>query len=182
MNSFSSFLRKNKTGRSGFTLIELLVVIAIIALLSTITIVALSNARMRARDARRKADLKQIRLALDMYYDDYGKYPAAGTCAYGSNCYIYSTAGENWFSVLAPYLSKAPLDPKNNAAGPWITGNFSYSYGNVRLDGQGFDLVGQLENTSDPDRCQLRQYRFAGSIQAGNPWCGTYSAYMYAPQ
>ena len=157
-------ISKSSGNRGGFTLIELLVVIAIIGLLSTISIIALNDARLRARDARRKADLKQIRLALEMYYDANGLYPPAGVCAYGSNCYIYSTSGASWFPALAPYLSKAPLDPKNNAGGPWHTGNFSYSYGNVRADGQGFDLVGQLENHNDPDRCQLRHYRFAGAI------------------
>lgn len=56
----------------GFTLIELLVVIAIIGLLSSVVLVSLNSARMKARDARRIVDLKQIRLALEMYYDQFG--------------------------------------------------------------------------------------------------------------
>ena len=69
-------MKKNK---QGFTLIELLVVIAIIGLLSTLSIVALNQARARARDARRLADVKQIQTALEMYYNDKGGYPAAVT-------------------------------------------------------------------------------------------------------
>ncbi len=69
-------MKKNK---QGFTLIELLVVIAIIGLLSTLSIVALNQARARSRDARRLADVKQIQTALEMYYNDQGSYPASTT-------------------------------------------------------------------------------------------------------
>ncbi len=66
-------MNKNK---KGFTLIELLVVIAIIGLLSTLSVVALNNARSRARDARRVADIKQIQTALELYYNSANVYPA----------------------------------------------------------------------------------------------------------
>ena len=62
--------------KKGFTLIELLVVVAIIGLLSTLSIVALNNARARSRDARRVADVKQIQTALELYYNDNNSYPA----------------------------------------------------------------------------------------------------------
>ena len=62
--------------KKGFTLIELLVVIAIIALLSTLSVVALNSARAKARDARRVSDIKQIRTALEMYFDQKMAYPA----------------------------------------------------------------------------------------------------------
>jgi len=61
----------------GFTLIELLVVIAIIGLLSTLAVVALNNARMKSRDAKRVSDVKQIQTALELYYNDVNLYPAA---------------------------------------------------------------------------------------------------------
>ncbi len=64
-------MRKQK----GFTLIELLVVIAIIGLLSTLAVVALNNARMKARDARRVSDIKQMQTALELYYNDNNAYP-----------------------------------------------------------------------------------------------------------
>ena len=65
---------KNKR-KQGFTLIELLVVIAIIGILASIVLVSLTGARGKARDAARKSDIRQISLAMEMYYDDYAGYP-----------------------------------------------------------------------------------------------------------
>ena len=53
----------------------MLVVIAIIGLLSTLSIVALNNARARSRDARRLSDIKQMQTALELYFNDVGTYP-----------------------------------------------------------------------------------------------------------
>lgn len=64
----------------GFTLIELLVVIAIIGILSSVVVASLNGARKKARDARRVDDVKQLQLALDLYFDSSsgnGKYPKA---------------------------------------------------------------------------------------------------------
>ena len=65
--------------KKAFTLIELLVVIAIIGLLSTLSIIALNSARAKARDAKRISDVKQMQVALEMYYNDMGDYPATAT-------------------------------------------------------------------------------------------------------
>ena len=63
---------------AGFTLIELLVVIAIIGILSSTVLASLNSARSKARDTRRKADMKQLQLALELYYDSNGSYPVGG--------------------------------------------------------------------------------------------------------
>jgi len=65
--------RKNK----GFTLIELLVVIAIIGILSSVVLASLNTAREKSRDAKRVSDIKQLQLALELYYDTKGEYPDA---------------------------------------------------------------------------------------------------------
>ncbi|MDO8462869.1 MAG: type II secretion system protein [bacterium] len=69
--------------KRGFTLIELLVVIAIIGILATLAVFAVSSARVRARDAKRVADIKQIQSSLDLYAVDKIGYPAQGLAGEG---------------------------------------------------------------------------------------------------
>ena len=68
-----TFIRREK--RPGFTLIELLVVIAVIGVLSSYILASLNTARRKARDSKRLSDLKEIKLALSMFFDDNRRYP-----------------------------------------------------------------------------------------------------------
>lgn len=66
----------SKTPRQrGFTLVELLVVIAIIGLLSTIGVVALNQARAKARDAKVLSHINQLAKVLEIYNSAKTKYP-----------------------------------------------------------------------------------------------------------
>jgi len=100
----------------GFTLIELLVVIAIIGLLATIVLVSLNSARAKARDTKRITSMKQMQLALELYFDDNGSYP--GTTSWVKDCSGDSSWSNLFDSALSLYMSKAPNDPlfSNN---PW---------------------------------------------------------------
>ena len=87
--------------KSGFTLIELLVVIAIIGVLASVVLASLNSARRKSRDARRVADVKQLQLALELYFDAKGEYP-------------------DLTSKLAPdYIPAIPNDPVGTPAVPY---------------------------------------------------------------
>lgn len=61
--------------KGGFTLIELMVVVTIIGILASIVLVSLGGARVKARDVRRLADVRQVALGLEFYIDEFRHYP-----------------------------------------------------------------------------------------------------------
>ena len=118
--------RKNQ---KGFTLIELLVVIAIIGVLSTIVLVSLNTAREKARDVRRVSDMRQVALALEMYYDDNTSTGYPGTAGVDSWAAM-ETAIEG-----GGYIASVPTDPG--------TGTYQYY---VAADKQRYILNATLED------------------------------------
>lgn len=141
---------------TGFTLIELLVAISIIGILATLALANFNAARARARDAQRKADLRQIQNALRVYYNDKGSYPTHNATNYTINgCGASGTSecpwASSWTAGTQTYMSTLPRDPAPN---------FSYRY--VRVDADNYSLKACFENRSD-DKCS----------PTAEGWCNT---------
>jgi prepilin-type N-terminal cleavage/methylation domain-containing protein len=115
-----------KINKKGFTLIELLVVIAIIGLLSTLAVVSLNSARLKARDARRQSDLRQISTAMELYRTQTDSYPISSgvACDTTDAATIAGTKdlGGTTFDIICPakglvdaagnkYIQSVPIDP-----------------------------------------------------------------------
>ncbi|MDE1975225.1 MAG: type II secretion system protein [Patescibacteria group bacterium] len=69
----------------GFTLIELLVVISIIGMLASIVLVALSNARLRGRDAAVQQEALQLRNWFELNRSTSGDFSSAFTSIAGTS-------------------------------------------------------------------------------------------------
>jgi len=106
--------------KKGFTLIELLIVIAIIGLLSTLAVVALGSARVKARDSKRLADLKQLQTALELYYTDQNAYPTGSGVSLGDSTHAcLNSTGFAAAGCASPYMGQIPVDPQS--------GNYTYT-------------------------------------------------------
>jgi general secretion pathway protein G len=94
--------RARRLATAGFTLIELVVVTALVIVLSTVAMVSYQNSVTRAREAVLKEDLFRLRDAIDQYYADKNKWPAALEDL-----------------VTDGYLREVPKDPMTDSADSW---------------------------------------------------------------
>jgi len=125
--------------KKAFTLIELLVVIAIIGILATVSIISLSNARAKSRDAKRAGDMKQIQTALELFFNDNNRYPTVAE--WNTNqLYSTSTAGTSTYLQVIP---GAPTPADGNCTTAENT--ISYSQG---CGGTSYSISFCLGNTT----------------------------------
>lgn len=152
----SSVNREPKTkycNSRGFTLIELLIVISIIGILVATGTYSWGAAQIKARDNRRKTDIKAIQQALEVYYQTKGFYPpsnGSGSPYPGLWCApIRNTSSEEIYQRVkneleASFINKVPEDPVYKGD------NFHNYYYRISSPGN-YILLASLENSKDPE-------------------------------
>lgn len=110
-------------------MVEIVIVLLIFGILATVGITSIPSYLVRRRDAQRKADLHNMKVAFEDYVGDKSSYPPVG---------IITSCGS---TSLSPYLRKIPCDPYTAAA---------YSYV-LAADGQSYQIYTNLEDTTDGD-------------------------------
>ncbi len=98
---------KGKHGSKGFTLIEILVVATIMGLLASVSFISYRAISKQGRDSTRKAQLEQIRSALEQYRSNNinGSYPDLDELNIDCTPSTSITDGTN------TYLESVPTDP-----------------------------------------------------------------------
>lgn len=115
--------------RKGFTLIELLVVIGILAILLTITLIAINPARQfsQSNNTKRRSDVNTILNAVNQYMaDNKGQLPA-GITTTAQN--VSDTGADLCVTLVSDYLAALPVDPTVNKGAAVSTCGSPYDTG-----------------------------------------------------
>lgn len=91
--------------KKGFTLVELLIVIGIISILIAMETFVFLNSQKTARDGKRKADLENVRAAIEQYRSTNNSYPAS--LAFNPSCKPNGSLNDG----SNTYMNPLPSDP-----------------------------------------------------------------------
>ncbi len=145
-------MKKSDNRSKGFTLVELLVVLSIISLLSSIILGGVSGYRLKGQDAKVISEVRNLRTALELYYNKYGYYPSTSgtytcTAGTGSNSCTPGT-GVLQALVTEGFISKVPIG--NGADGNGVDPQEIY-YGSPGWwnSDWGYQIQFQVNNRND---------------------------------
>jgi type II secretory pathway pseudopilin PulG len=143
---------------------ELLLVVAVIGLLSTVGTTSYESARRQSRDVKRVSDVKQIQVALEIFFEGNGFYPPDGRIGVDpsiltpedpSTALSLTDAGFSTEPTGRIYMQPIPVNP--------VPGGTPYAYRSIQRDGR--DCNG--------GRCEAYAILFTtegmmGSLEAGS--------------
>lgn len=116
--------------QSALTLIEVLLVVSLLLLVLIAAFRSFRGDINRSRDAQRKSDLRDIKLAFEDYHSDHGGYPPEE--------FLADCGGDS----LQPYLREVPCDPETGL--PYLY--FAFGANNS----SGYRVLSILDDLSDP--------------------------------
>lgn len=108
---------KNRQRSGGFSLVELLTAIALIGILTSVAAVSWAEVRKNSRDRERMTDLRQLELAIELYYQDHGYFPArgcgvsAGWTGPGPQSGQFTECDDYIDGLTPDYIRELPRDP-----------------------------------------------------------------------
>lgn len=140
---------------------EILIVIALLALILLAFFRVFRVDINRSKDAQRKSDMRDIKLAFEDYYNDHQSYPPEE--------YLLDCGGPS----LKPYLKAVPCDP--DTGDPYLY--FPYP-GEDGDNSQGYRVLSILTDLTDPTIAKIGCANGCG-IPAGHPSFAKTASYVY---
>ena len=153
--------------KNGFTLIELMIVMILMGVLATIGVTTFISSQAKGSDAARKANLKALSQALELYYSDKLAYPlddgaggVKGCWATGGTIPGVCVKNQVWqdSNGSTMYMPQFPADPSPKQ---------KYVY--VSSSGKQYQLYAHLVN----DATTNRDPQIDDTITAKRINCGT---------